>query len=147
MKVSDKKMLTSVLLFYLQDLVHDAESSTNNNFIHYNSSLKLRDWLVSRQRKWGTPIPVVNCLDCGHSSIVPIDLLPVTPATKFQDCCSSCKSDNLELETDTLDTFFDSSWYFLRYLDPSNSTKIFDVEKVRTGLPVDVYIGGKEHGT
>lgn len=110
------------------------------------SSLKLRDWLVSRQRKWGTPIPVSNCTDCGQSSILPEELLPISRSSKLQHTCQHCGSDKLELETDTLDTFFDSSWYYLRYLDSINKDRIFDTSKVQNWLPVDIYIGGKEHG-
>lgn len=102
---------------------------------------------MSRQRRWGTPIPVINCKDCGHSSVVPAHLLPVSPSMNLEQSCEGCGSANTELETDTLDTFFDSSWYFLRYLDPSNDAKIFDPNKVHGHIPVDIYIGGKEHGT
>ncbi|ODM87586.1 Leucine--tRNA ligase, partial [Orchesella cincta] len=109
--------------------------------------LKLRDWLVSRQRGWGTPIPVVECQECGHSTIVPTELLPVSSSSLLQDRCQQCGSTELQQESDTLDTFFDSSWYFLRYLDPINEYKIFDPHKVSNDLPVDIYIGGKEHAT
>ncbi len=104
----------------------------------------MRDWLVSRQRKWGTPIPVVNCLDCGQSSIVDEKKLPATNSTSA-DCCNHCGSGNVQLETDTLDTFFDSSWYFFRFLDVKNENSIYDPHCL-TSLPVHTYIGGKEHG-
>jgi leucyl-tRNA synthetase len=129
---------------------------------YFPASLKLRDWLVSRQRKWGTPIPAISCLDCGHNSVVPMADLPVhhNPAStdaEYPVCynkgapspspsCSNCGSSNTRRETDTLDTFFDSSWYFLRYLDPQNESAIFNPEKVRPLIPVRTYVGGKEHG-
>jgi leucyl-tRNA synthetase len=118
----------------------------DQKFDYHPASLKLRDWLVSRQRKWGTPIPVVTCQDCGEAKIT-IDDLPVTnDSPKPTGKCSNCGSSNIERESDTLDTFFDSSWYFIRFLDPQNTVTIFDPYTVNKSLPVDIYVGGKEHG-
>ncbi len=119
---------------------------------------KLRDWLVSRQRYWGTPIPMVYCDKCG---IVPVPEkdLPVklpekvkfgkgNPLETVKDFvnvkCPNCGR-KAKRETDTMDTFVNSSWYFLRYCDPKNKKKIFDKEKVKYWMPIDQYIGGKEH--
>ncbi|MEM3113322.1 MAG: leucine--tRNA ligase [Candidatus Pacearchaeota archaeon] len=119
---------------------------------------KLRDWLISRQRYWGTPIPMVYCDKCG---IVPVPEkeLPVKlpENVKFGDGnplltnkdfvnvkCPKCKK-NAKRETDTMDTFFDSSWYFLRYCDNKNPKRPFDVDKVNYWMPVNQYIGGAEH--
>src|SRR3989344_3401349 len=119
---------------------------------------KLRDWLVSRQRYWGTPIPVIYCAKCG---IVPVpeNQLPIllpekvkfgkgnpleTAKSFVETKCPKCKS-KARRETDTMDTFFDSSWYFLRFTDNKNNKKPFDKAKVDYWLPVDQYIGGAEH--
>jgi leucyl-tRNA synthetase len=121
---------------------------------------RIKDWGVSRQRYWGTPIPV---LYCGHCGMVPVpdDQLPVllpqdvnitgageSPLAKhpaFRDTsCPECGG-KARRETDTMDTFVDSSWYFYRYCDPHNSTAPFDSEKIRYWFPIDQYIGGVEH--
>ena len=121
---------------------------------------RLRDWLVSRQRYWGAPIPVVHCPKCG---IVPVPYkdLPVrlpynvqfepdgkSPLAKCDEFmhtkCPHCGGDALR-DPDTLDTFVCSSWYYLRYADPHNSKQPFDPEIVNKMLPVDKYIGGAEH--
>ncbi len=121
----------------------------------------LRDWLVSRQRYWGCPIPVIYCEKCGAVP-VPESELPVllpddaeftgkgNPLEKslsfLKTKCPKCGSP-ARRETDTLDTFVDSSWYFLRYLDSKNAKKPFDGELARKYMPVDQYIGGIEHAT
>ena len=117
---------------------------------------KLRDWLVSRQRYWGTPIPIIYCKKCG---IVPEKNLPVKlpenvkfgignpleTNKEFTDVkCPKCNS-NAKRETDTMDTFFDSSWYFFRFTDPNNKKEAFNKDIANYWLPVDMYIGGAEH--
>ncbi|MEK6895043.1 MAG: leucine--tRNA ligase [Nanoarchaeota archaeon] len=123
-------------------------------------NFKLRDWLISRQRYWGTPIPVVYCDKCGIVPINEKDLPvvlpekikfgkgnPLTTNEKWVNVkCPSCNG-KARRETDTMDTFFDSSWYYLRYEDNKNKNKPFDFDKVKYWMPVDQYIGGAEHAT
>jgi len=121
---------------------------------------KLRDWLISRQRYWGTPIPIINCEKCGVVAVPEKDLPIVLPKeVKFGKGnplatnekwinvkCPKCGGDG-KRETDTMDTFANSSWYMFRYADPNNEKKIFDEKKVSYWAPVDQYIGGPEHIT
>jgi len=119
---------------------------------------RLRDWGVSRQRYWGCPIPIIYCKACGTVPVPKKDLPVQLPDNvDFSEpgnplergfwkntSCPKCKQPALR-ETDTFDTFFDSSWYFARFCDPKNTEKPFDFEKSEYWLPVDAYIGGVEH--
>ena len=123
------------------------------------TNYKLRDWLISRQRYWGTPIPMVYCDDCGlvpvKESDLPVALPndvkftpngnPLASSNSFMNtACPACKKP-AQRETDTMDTFVDSSWYFFRYTDNKNSTEPFNQKRAEYWAPVDQYIGGIEH--
>lgn len=137
----------------VEDLAKSGQAEMKINY-------RLRDWLVSRQRYWGTPIPIIYCPECGTVP-VPEEDLPVelpydvkfTPDgdSPLKSCesfihttCPKCGGP-AEREADTLDTFVDSSWYMFRYVDNRNDEKIFDSEKVNAMCPVDMYVGGPEH--
>ncbi len=121
---------------------------------------KLRDWLISRQRYWGTPIPIIYCDDCGAVPVPEKDLPvklpkdikfgkgnPLASSESFVNAkCPDCGK-GARRETDTMDTFVNSSWYYLRYTDSDNSKEIFDIKKAKYWAPVDKYIGGPEHIT
>ncbi len=121
---------------------------------------RLRDWLVSRQRYWGAPIPIIYCEQCGEQAVPETDLPVVLPldvaftptggsplerSESFKNTvCPQCSGAALR-ETDTLDTFVDSSWYYLRFTSPHDATQPFDKEQIKKWLPVDFYVGGVEH--
>ncbi len=122
------------------------------------TQFKLRDWGISRQRYWGTPIPIIHCKNCGAIPVPEKDLPVTLPKNvKFgkgnpletseewiKTNCPKCGNEG-KRETDTMDTFVNSSWYFLRYCDSTNDKKIFDDKKVNYWCPIDTYIGGSEH--
>ncbi len=134
--------------------------AVDNGFGEFKTQFRLRDWLVSRQRYWGAPIPIVYCDKCGIQP-VPEDQLPVllpkdvdfsvvgkspiTTSKTFKDTVCPVCGGHAVRETDTMDTFMCSSWYYLRYSDARNSEKCFDKELVDKWLPVDQYVGGIEH--
>lgn len=138
------------------DLVNKGLAKTKVNY-------KMRDWSVSRQRYWGAPIPIINCKKCGAVLVTDEDLPVKLPElTDFKPSgdgrsalarakdwlevtCPSCGG-KAERETDTLDTYICSSWYFLRYIDPHNDKKIFDSVRANKWMPVDFYNGG-DHAT
>ncbi|MFM6974383.1 MAG: leucine--tRNA ligase [Agromyces sp.] len=123
---------------------------------------RLRDWLISRQRYWGTPIPIIHCEHCGEVP-VPLDQLPVrlpdaagldlspkgaSPLGAAEDwvnvACPNCAAP-AKRDSDTMDTFVDSSWYYLRYLNATDATQAFDPAEAEKWAPVDQYVGGVEH--
>ena len=124
-------------------------------------NFRLRDWLISRQRSWGAPIPIVHCPSCGPVP-VPLEDLPVAlpddldftvegsplalhPTFKDDVVCSACGNEDAVRDTDTMDTFVDSNWYFLRYLAPNDDTKAWPKDLADKVLPMDQYTGGIEH--
>lgn len=139
-----------------------ADRMTDEGWGKRTITYRLRDWLISRQRFWGAPIPIIHCDSCGMVP-VPDDQLPVrlpegenieylpkgkSPLAAIESwvntTCPTCGA-AAQRDTDTMDTFVDSSWYFLRYCDATNDDAIFDPDKVNHWMPVDQYIGGVEH--
>jgi len=137
----------------VEDLLEEGVAESAINF-------RLRDWLISRQRYWGAPIPIVYCKTCGEVAVSEKDLpvkLPEdvefkphgdSPLKQSKDFlnvkCPSC-GEKATRETDTMDTFVDSSWYYLRYTDPRNDEMIAESKKINSWMPVDFYVGGIEH--
>lgn len=137
-----------------------AQYAQDRNFGHKSVLYRLRDWGISRQRYWGTPIPIIYCRQCGPVG-VPYDELPVelprdvefrgeegSPLEKVGDfvktLCPQCGGE-ARRETDTMDTFVDSSWYYFRYCSPDEESLPFRPEDAAYWMPVDLYIGGVEH--
>ncbi|GFW17217.1 probable leucine--tRNA ligase, mitochondrial [Trichonephila clavipes] len=135
------------------------ERAKDNGIKVYQASKRLRDWLISRQRYWGTPIPIINCPTCMSVPVNKEDLPVFLPCVSdfagkgsslknvdswIKTSCPKCGGPATR-ETDTMDTFVDSSWYFLRYLDVENKLEPYNVNKINEYMPVDLYIGGKEH--
>ena len=136
------------------------QKAVDEGFGEFKTQFRLRDWLISRQRYWGAPIPVVYCDKCG---IVPVpeDQLPVllpkdvdfsvvgkspiTTSPTFKDTVCPCCGGHATREMDTMDTFICSSWYYLRYADAKNDKECFNKDIVNKWLPVDQYVGGIEH--
>ncbi len=136
------------------------QKAVDGGFGEFKTQYRLRDWLISRQRYWGAPIPIVYCEKCGPQP-VPEDQLPVklpedvdfsvkgkspilTSKTFLETTCPCCGG-KATRETDTMDTFICSSWYYLRYADAKNANAPFSKELVNKWLPVDQYVGGIEH--
>ncbi|MCX7875016.1 MAG: leucine--tRNA ligase [Melioribacteraceae bacterium] len=137
-----------------------SEDLENQGIGRRTINYRLRDWLISRQRYWGTPIPIIHCENCGEVP-VPEEQLPVvlpynvnfkpdggSPLASNQDFvntnCPKCGA-IAKRDVDTMDTFVDSSWYYLRYLNPKFENGMFDSELANKWTPVDVYVGGAEH--
>ncbi len=133
-----------------------------NGFGKGKINYRLRDWLISRQRYWGTPIPIIHCPNCGEVPVdekeLPVELpydvdfkpsgeSPLARNEKFINVtCPKC-GNAAKRDPDTMDTFVDSSWYYLRFLNPKIDSAPFDVELANKWTPVDMYVGGAEHAT
>ncbi len=136
------------------------QKAEREHFGHAAITFRIKDWGISRQRYWGTPIPVIHCPKCGVVPVperdlpvvLPVDVKltgkgrsPLADVESFVKVkCPKCGGD-AQRETDTMDTFVDSSWYFYRYCDAHNSSAPFDTKKAAAWIPVDQYIGGVEH--
>lgn len=139
-----------------------SEYLESNNIGHRTVNYRLRDWLISRQRYWGTPIPIIYCEKCGEVPVLenelPVKLpynvefkhdggSPLLSNSEFVNVkCPKC-GNNAKREVDTMDTFVDSSWYYLRFLNPKLDDKMFDTELANKWTPVNTYVGGAEHAT
>lgn len=134
--------------------------AVDKGFGEFKTQYRLRDWLISRQRYWGAPIPVAYCDKCGIQPVpenqlpvlLPKDVdfsvvgkSPITTSKTFKDTVCPVCGGHAVRETDTMDTFVCSSWYYLRYSDARNSEECFNKDKVNHWLPVDQYVGGIEH--
>ena len=140
------------------------EDLNKKGLAQFQKTYRLHDWILSRQRYWGVPIPMINCSDCGYQPVsdkeLPVKLPPLknfkpandgrSPLAKAKKWlkvkCSKCGG-QAERETDTMDTFVDSSWYFIRYTDPKNKKEFASKDKMKKWLPVHYYLGGAEHTT
>src|SRR3989344_5269710 len=140
------------------------EKLKEKGLAEFKKNYKLHDWVLSRQRYWGVPIPMIHCDKCGYQPVpekdLPVELPELedfkptddgrSPLAKVESWvnvkCPKCNSE-AKRETDTMDTFVDSSWYFLRYADPKNKKEFADKKKLKSWLPVPLYIGGAEHNT
>lgn len=164
---SDKTVADKFLLSYNEEQPlekhRDAviKKAKQKNIGGFLVSAKLQDWPISRQRYWGTPIPVIHCEKCGvlpvPEAALPVQLpentldenskpIPVKDNKEWVQCkCPKC-SGSAKRETDTMDTFVDSSWYFLRYLSPKSNDVAFNKKLASKMMPLDLYVGGKEHG-
>ncbi len=136
------------------------QKAVDGGFGEFKTQYRLRDWLISRQRYWGAPIPVVYCEKCGIQPVKEEDLpvllptdvdfsvvgkSPITTSKTFAETTCPCCGGPARRETDTMDTFVCSSWYYLRYADALNADKPFAKELADKWLPVDQYVGGIEH--
>lgn len=136
------------------------QKAVDGGFGEFKTQYRLRDWLISRQRYWGAPIPIVYCEKCGVQAVEDVNLpvllpedvdfsvvgkSPILTSKTFLDTTCPCCGGSAKRETDTMDTFMCSSWYYLRYADPKNAEKPFDKAIVDSWLPVDQYVGGIEH--
>ncbi|CAH2350046.1 leucine--tRNA ligase, mitochondrial [[Candida] railenensis] len=130
-----------------------------------STQYRIRDWLISRQRYWGAPIPFIHCESCGPVPVPEADLPVLLPELNSDNVsktfgkgnplknldsfvntkCPSCGSEHAKRDTDTMDTFMDSSWYFFRYVDAQNKDLPFSFEKATKNMPIDMYLGGVEH--
>ena len=136
------------------------QKAVDGGFGEFKTQYRLRDWLISRQRYWGAPIPIVYCEKCGPQPVpenqLPVKLpedvdfsvkgkSPILTSKTFLETTCPCCGGKATRETDTMDTFICSSWYYLRYADAKNANAPFSKELVNKWLPVDQYVGGIEH--
>jgi len=149
---------------YKLPIIKDYKKAGFEDYGKKVTKYRLHDWVVSRQRYWGVPIPIIHCKKCGAQPVPENDLPVLLPAVEdylprddgksplakvrnwVEVRCPKC-SGKAERETDTLDTFVDSSWYYLRYTDPNNDKEFAAKEKMKQWLPVNLYSGGSEHTT